>query len=363
MFNPTRLILARKRRGMTQAELGAAIGVSSKSVANYESGIHEPTDENLSALGKALTVPLNFFEGDDLPQAAPEGVSFRAYSKMTAKQRDAGLAAGAFALMLSRWIDARFNFPTVDVPDLRGFDPEGAAETLRARWGRGERPIKNMIHLLEAHGVRVFSLTEACVELNAFSHWDAETPFVFLNTMKTAESSRFDAAHELGHLVLHRHGAPQGRIAEHEADRFAAALLMPKGSVYAAAPRYVTLDGIVKLKKLWNVSALALAHRLRELQLMTEWNYRSICIELSRDGGRHREIDGIEREASQLLTKVFDALRAEGVSKRQVAHELSLSTDDLDALVFGLVIGAVPGRGVPPPSSEPPVRPQLQLVD
>jgi hypothetical protein len=67
--------------------------------------------------------------------------------------------------------------------------------------------------LLEARGIRVFSLTEPCFELNAFSHWVAVTPFVFLNTMKTAESSRFDAAHELGHLVLHRHGAPQGRVA------------------------------------------------------------------------------------------------------------------------------------------------------
>ena len=78
---------------------------------------------------------------------------------------------------------------------------------------------------------------------------------------------------------------------------------MPRGSVLASAPRYVTLDGIHKLKRQWKVSALALSHRMRSLDLMTEWNYRSICIELSKDGGRRSEIDGIERETSQLLGK------------------------------------------------------------
>lgn len=362
MFNPTRMTLARKRRGMTKGDLADMCGISSRSISSYESGDYQPTDENLQALGKALAVPVDFFDGNDLPEPMPDGVSFRAYSKMTAKQRDAALGAGALALALSRWIDARFNFPAPDVPDLRGFAPEAAAHALRGRWGRGERPIKNMIHLLEAHGVRVFSLTEPCVELNAFSHWDEGTPFVFMNTMKTAESSRFDAAHELGHLVLHRHGAPHGRIAEQEADQFAAAFLMPRANMLASAPRYVTLDGIVKFKKPWNVSALALAHRLRELDLMTEWNYRTICIELSKDGGRRKEIEGSERETSQLLSKVFDSLRAEGVSKRHVARQLSLFVDDIDALVFGLVFGAVPGRGEPSsPTTQ--VRAQLRLVD
>ena len=347
---------------MTKAELAKASGVTSRSISNYEAGTHPPNEDNLRALASALTFPVNFFAGEDLPEPTADGVSFRAYSRMTAKQRDAALGAGALALMLSRWIDARFNFPSVDVPDLRGFTPEAAAHALRAHWGRGERPIKNMIHLLEAHGVRVFSLTEPCAELNAFSHWESVTPFVFLNTMKTAESSRYDAAHEIGHLTLHRHGAPHGRVAEHEADQFAAAFLMPRGSVLAAAPRYVTVDGIVKLKKAWNVSAIALAHRLRDLDLMTEWQYRTICIELSKDGGRRMEIEGIEHETSQLLSNVFDSLRSEGVSKRDVARDLSVTVDALDSLVFGLVIGAVPGRGEPVPAPSISQRPQLRLV-
>ncbi|MFD5336500.1 MULTISPECIES: ImmA/IrrE family metallo-endopeptidase [Streptomyces] len=63
-----------------------------------------------------------------------------------------------------------------------------------------------------------------CPEVDAFSFWDGEIPFVLLSTEKTAERGRFDAAHELGHLVLHgEEQMPHGPQAEAEAHRFAAA--------------------------------------------------------------------------------------------------------------------------------------------
>ncbi|WP_419757134.1 ImmA/IrrE family metallo-endopeptidase [Teredinibacter turnerae] len=75
-----------------------------------------------------------------------------------------------------------------------------------------------------------------------------DIPFVFLNTKKTAERCRFDAAHELGHLVMHCHGAPQGQEAEKEANAFASAFLMPRRSVLANAPRSATLKSLISHK-------------------------------------------------------------------------------------------------------------------
>src|SRR5262249_25369006 len=112
----------------------------------------------------------------------------------------------------------------------------------------------NMVHLLESKGVRVFSLAQECREVDAFSLWRGELPFVFLNTMKSGERGRMDAAHELGHLALHRHGGPGGRDAESEADRFASAFLMPEGSVLALGLRNPRVDQLIKLKKKWKVS-------------------------------------------------------------------------------------------------------------
>src|SRR5260363_245495 len=85
--------------------------------------------------------------------------------------------------------------------------------------------------------VRVFSLSLDTTDVDAFSLWRQRTPFIFLNTRKSAEHARFDAAHELGHLVLHRHGSPQGREAEKEADTFASAFLMPRATLLTQVPR------------------------------------------------------------------------------------------------------------------------------
>ena len=101
---------------------------------------------------------------------------------------------------------------------------------------------KNMVHLFEAKGVRVFSLVEDTRTVDAFSVWRGTRPFAFLNTIKTGEHGRFDAAHELGHLVLHRHGGPSGRRAEDEANRFASSFLMPAADVIARLPRIHTLN-------------------------------------------------------------------------------------------------------------------------
>src|SRR5439155_17007878 len=124
------------------------------------------------------------------------------------------------------------------LPDLsKEGTPESAAISLRGMWGLGELAVKNIVHLLESRGVRIFSLAIDAREVDAFSMWRGTTPFIFLNTQKSSEHSRYDAAHELGHLVLHRHGEPQGQDAERQANEFASAFLMPLASVLAQAPR------------------------------------------------------------------------------------------------------------------------------
>jgi Zn-dependent peptidase ImmA (M78 family) len=302
-----------------------------------------PSESTIADLARILRFPIEFFSGASLEVPSTDSASFRALSSMTAAQRDSALGAGALAIELSEWIDARFNLPPPGLPDLRGYGAEAAADAVRGAWGLGERAVRNMVHTLEAKGVRVFSLVQECKDVDAFSYWRKQTPYVFLNTMKSAERSRFDAAHELGHLLLHRHGAPQGREAEQEADAFASAFLMPRGSVLASGARCPSVDQLVKLKQNWNVSVAALAHRLHATALMSDWHYRTTCIEIAQRGYRRNEPNGIPRETSQLLQKVFRALRDDGVPKSEVARQLHLQPSEVDSLVFGLVMTPVDG--------------------
>jgi Zn-dependent peptidase ImmA (M78 family)/DNA-binding XRE family transcriptional regulator len=344
-FNPSRLRVARKRRLLNKTKFAAAIDVDVRTVTGYERGEYEPSPATLALIAKTLRFPAGFFAGDDLHEPVPATASFRSLARMSAANREAALASGALAFLLNDWIERRFTLPAPDVPDLREEDPDAAAMALRQQWGLGERPIRNVVHLLEAKGIRVFTLFEDTTEVDAFSLWRAATPFVFLNTMKSAERSRFDAAHELGHLVLHRHaGAPQGREAEHEANRFASAFLMPRGSVLAVAPVFPNLDRLVELKRQWIVSVGAIAYRLHALRLLTDWHYTRLCIEISERGFRTKEPQPAQREMSQVLPKVFAAFREEGTTLGDVADALQIDPEEIDKLVFRLMLIGLQGH-------------------
>lgn len=369
MFNNTRFALARKRRGLTKRALAKEVGVTDRSVTAYESGQTVPESQTIEKIAKALRFPVEFFFADDVDELPVEVASFRALTKMTAAQRDIALSAGVVALLLNRWLENKFDLPVPDFPEdyristnersiVGNFqqssegdqypgigqenNPEAASEMLRRYWDLGELPIKNMIALLESKGVRVFSLSIDAREVDAFSMWYSDIPFVFLNTNKTAERCRFDAAHELGHLVMHRHGAPQGQEAEKEANAFASAFLMPRRSVLANAPRSATLKSLITHKKYWNVSAAALNYRLHSLGLITDWTYRTLCIDLAKLGREH-EPEPSPFETSQVLRKVFASLREDGISKSDVANELLIHPEELDELTFGLMLNALRG--------------------
>jgi Zn-dependent peptidase ImmA (M78 family)/DNA-binding XRE family transcriptional regulator len=359
-FNYSRVDLARQRRGLTKAALAQKAGISTRSLSGYERGEKEPTPATVARIAAALSFPMEFLSGADLDEPPVEGASFRALSSLTARQRDQARASATLALTLSDWIDKRFTLPTPDVPRLSGIDPETAAEAVRGAWGLGERPAPNMIHLLEARGVRVFSLADECAEVDAFSFWLRAAPYVFLNTSKTAERSRMDAAHELGHLVLHSHGGPQGRAAEKEAQAFGSAFLMPSGSVLAEAPRGASMDQLIKAKRRWKVSVANLAYRMHVLGLLTEWQYRSVFVELGRLG-RRSEPNPIPRETSQVLAKVFEASRSEAVTMATIAHELQIPVAELKKFVFGLVLTPLEGEGHSEPSASGD-RPSLRVV-
>ena len=320
---------------------------NTKRLYTLESGRAEPTQDELEALAFALKFPVSFFFRSDIELPPLETASFRSMKSMTARERDTAIAAGAIAFEISEWIDELFELPTPNLPDFRDFHPQKAAVAIRAYWKIGERPIGNMVHLLEANGVRVFSLVEQCRRLDAFSLWHQEKPFVFLNTIKTGERNRMNAAHELGHLVMHRHGVPRGRDMERDAQAFAGAFLMPKDSMSTITRRPVSpsMSQLVELKVHWRVSVAALAYRLHELGIISDWYYRTICIQLS-EYARGHEPESIPREGSAILIKVFAEMSKSGTTKSDIAKQLDIYTSELDTMIFGLSMTKV-SEGMP----------------
>jgi Zn-dependent peptidase ImmA (M78 family) len=328
---------------LTKKALAEKIGVARHTVLRWEDvesllPSPEPTEENFNALVKELGFPKAFYFGVDVDEPSSEVTSFRSQTSMSACERDAALAAGQLGCLIWDWVSAKFNLPEVKIPSLReNPDPETAAQLLRLEWGLGERPISNMIQLLESKGARVFSLSENTSHMNAYSFWRRGNPFVFLNNFKTAECSRFDAAHELAHLVMHRDGAVSGREAEDQANRFASAFLMPRADVIATLPRIINLDQLVTAKARWKVSLAALTYRVHKLNLTTEWRNRDLCIEISKRGYNHNEPKGIEWERSVVWDKVLRELFLEQTTHEDIAQILNIPAREVNDLLFGVI--------------------------
>lgn len=347
MFNVKRLELARKRRRYTAKILAEKAQIAPVTLSRVVNGLQAPDDETINSLVSALEYPREFFFRDDIDPIDASTASFRSLKAITARERDAALAAGELAYEMADWVRSQFNLPDAELLDLsHENDAAAAARTLRQRWAIGERPIGNMVKLLETKGVRVFSLAENTKNVDAFSCWRNGEPYVFLNTFKSTERSRFDAAHELGHLVLHKHGgARQGRSVEHEAHLFAASFLMPQDDVLATIPFVTSLDQIVKTKSRWGVSVAALAYRLHKLKLLTDWQYRTYCIQINRKYGSE-EPNGLSPERSSVWQMILTELWKEGVTKSHIATQLNVPPDETENLLFGLTGDVKPPENI-----------------
>jgi Zn-dependent peptidase ImmA (M78 family)/DNA-binding XRE family transcriptional regulator len=358
MLTPSRLKLARNRRGLTREQLSKLAGITTRSLLAYENGTQRPSLDNLNRLASALDMPAAFLQGSEVDEIPLEAISFRALSKITAGKRDMARSAGRIGLMLAQWIDERLRLPAPEIPDSAGTDPEEAAETLRNQWKLPAGGVGNMIALLEGHGVRVLCVAMDCHEVDAYSFvWNA-TPFVFLNTTKTAERTRFDAAHELGHLVLHSGTRPtRGPQTEREADHFASALLMPRASIVTSGLRNASAQHIIASRTRWSVSAMALARRLHELSLLTDWGYRAVCVDLAHLGYRSSEPQGMAPENSQAIMDALETTRSDKSLLSQAAADLHLTVEELRKYIHGLV----PADSVPHRRTTP-RRPTLTLL-
>jgi Zn-dependent peptidase ImmA (M78 family) len=127
-------------------------------------------------------------------------------------------------------------------------------------------------------------------DVDAFSLPFTDRPVIVLSADKNDRArSRFDAAHELGHLVMHGQqiwGLPE---VEKQAHRFAAAFLMPRQDIADQLPRHGDWNRLFSLKRHWQVSLAALLMRARVLGSISENDYVAAIKAASARGWRRIE--------------------------------------------------------------------------
>lgn len=331
---PDRFRVARELRGKTQREVVESTGgaISAPALSQIESGKLRPSEATVISLGHALKVPAGFFSAQ-WPDTAEGATFFRDLRSTSVRVRR---QANAQTLLLSTFITtlgSYVRFPEVEIPDIEvGIGaPENEIEqtsrVIRNAWNLGADPIKHVVRELERHGIAVARLFLGGQSIDAFSTWTSERPLVILSADKTDNyvRSRFDAAHELGHLVMHRGAEHGSRELEKQANIFASALLIPDGEAQHLLPRRLDASGwarLAELKRTWGISMAALLYRAKSLSVLSPDAYQSAMRYMSARGWRRQEPGDAQMgapEAPLLLER----------SVRRAEIEAGLSIDNL----------------------------------
>lgn len=335
-LDPDRIRIARARRGLTKADLARELAVTPRSITRYETG--EAPRDSAEALSRVLEFPVEFFTAAGAPEIEVGTVSFRAARKATARHRGAAIAAGSIGIEIDRWISQRFVLPPVDVPMHPGENPRLAARLVRAEWGLGTRPLPNGVQLAESRGVRVYTLPPIAEEVDAYSAWHDDKPFVFLARRRSPEGMRFDVAHELGHLVLHPAAACDDAAQEREANDFASEFLIPRDAIPEYLRTNPSVAEVLEVRDQFKVSAMAVAYAAHGAGRMTDWAYRNMCIELSGRGYRRGEPGGMPtHERSRVFPQILGPQGT--VTAREIAADLHVPVQEVRALTFGVELG------------------------
>jgi Zn-dependent peptidase ImmA (M78 family)/DNA-binding XRE family transcriptional regulator len=334
LFDGQRLAQARQFSGLLKRDLAERVRITPAAIGQFENGMSKPSIATLGKLALALGVPVGFFAANR-PRAEirEDQVHFRSLRSTSRRNRARARVQVELLSEILGLLERRVRLPAVDLPALQpDLSPEDAAMEVRAAWELGDGPIANVVGLLERKGVIVSRLPAATDEVDAFSCRIGERPFIVLATNKdAADRARFDAAHELAHLLLHEDAQPGDVEVERAAHRFAAEFLAPAASIRRELPNRLDWPKFAELKVRWGVSIAMLLRRARDLAFISDAAYRRAMMEMSRRGWRNVEpIDLGSPEQPELLGRAVGLLAANrGFTLQDLAGELALHPENL----------------------------------
>lgn len=370
-FVPARLTIARESRGLKQKDLAVTLGGSPSLISKWESGdySHAPDQSQIAAIATALSVKPSWFY-KSMGARSEQATFFRSLKSALGTARDKTAAKLYFSYEIFSHLSERIEFPEVDIPDLMGDrdfrtvtpdDIEKFANSLRDYWGIGDDPIVDLMLLIENAGVAVTEAYVDSAKLDGVSGWYDGRPIMLLAKDKMGGvRRRFDAAHELGHLILHQSVTKADlqsnlTLIEEQAMAFAGAFLMPASS-FSSGVSGTTLDDLADVKLRWGTSVGAMIKRLRSLSLISDDHERNLWKYYSyrRWRGNEPYDDRISIETPLNIKSAIEMIIEDGIAELEsFMNDLGLEAGDISDLT-----GIEPYRISPPERKKP----KLKLV-
>lgn len=301
LFDGRRLRSARELRGMSQKAVAEQVrklsgeSITAAAISQYEKNDARPAADRIDVLAAAVKVPAAYF-AQDRPADTESPAFFRSLRSTSATERKRARSIAHLAWQFANALEQHVRLPDYDVPKIplpltaTRTEVEDAAAAVRRDWRIGAGPVPHVVKELESHGVVVVRLLTGENKMDAFSVPFDDRPVVVLTDDKGDRSrSRFDAAHELGHLVMHQGQDHGSKEAEDQAHWFAAAFLMPADDIRSSLPQNPDWKRLLDLKQRWDVSIQALLKRAETLKVMPRDAYVQAFKTLSARGWRTNE--------------------------------------------------------------------------
>lgn len=311
-FYGDRLRIARAIRSLTQTELGRRVGANASTIHRLEAGSMEPTPILLNALCDELDFTATFFGQRVVDEYTLSNCNFRHPRSTPRRLLDQAMARGTAFQEAVTSLSALVELPPPRLPRIMARtqeEIEAAAERTRDVFGLSLRaPILSMVQLAEHGGVVVTRVSGTIERVDTFSHYGAPPVIVLPSTKNVASRERVQIAHELGHLVIHR-GHPTGDVeTEDEADRFAAALLMPAQvfrDEFSVLP-LVDWPHLFELKRRWKAPASDILDRALGLGLVPATTVRRLRKQYSWRRWHQGEPYELPLDQPELLAHAFE---------------------------------------------------------
>ena len=328
-----RLKRARDAAGLSMLTLGKQAGVSAPMIQKYERDESMPSSSVLIQLAKALNVRTEFFFRPNHIQLAEVEYRKRASTPQKVLKR---ITADVLD-QAERWFELKNLWPEFPVPEfslLRCVPEqivsleavERLSEAVRNEWQLGMNPIPDLIDLLESKGILVIVSAEA--HDNKFDGLQAQIegqPVLVVSSQWSGCRQRFTLAHELGHLLMH--GRLSAEVDEERAcNRFASSLLLPAVGArkHLGVKRHsVDWKELYLLKQEYGLSMGAILYRCKDLDILTDAQYKRHFFDYSAKGWRKAEPgEAIPLEQTRFFEQLVYRGAGEGLISDSKAAEL-----------------------------------------
>lgn len=217
---------------------------------------------------------------------------FRSKSTATVKDKTQAYRMAQTTYELIDFLLKNVKGISVRIPRIHE-DPRIAAKLTRSALGLSpDKPIANLIAVLERSGVIMVALPVLSESIDAFSFWVGThnpRPVIAATTGHPTDRLRLTIAHELGHLVLHESARGNGQELEDESYQFAGEFLMPEESMREEMAAPLKLSDFAELKLRWGVAMSALIVRADRLDIITKRQYKYLYQQITMNGWRTQE--------------------------------------------------------------------------